>query len=84
MAAAANCMLFVPTAIDTYIQAQCLNPGTAPAQTAPNVGLYQIVVENGLVRTGATVNTVAGFCYQGDLGLVYQLADYLRQRFVNL
>jgi hypothetical protein len=84
MAAGANCMIFVPTALDTYIQAQCLNPGTAPANTAPNVGLYQIVVENGLTRTGITINSVPGFAYQGDLGLVYLLVDYLRQRLVAI
>lgn len=84
MAAGTNCMLFVPTALDTYIQAQCLNTGTAPANTAPNAALNQIVVQNGLIRTGVTNNSVPGFVYQGDLGLVYLLVDYLRQRLVDV
>lgn len=80
MAASTNFMIFVPTAVDTFIQAQALNTATAPANNAPNLGLNALLANNpNITRTGATVNSVAGFAYQGDMGQIGPLIDYLRQ-----
>lgn len=57
MASVPNCMLFVPTATDTVIQNAY---GATGANPLP-------LVTVALTRTGNTVNTIAGFTYQGDL-----------------
>lgn len=75
MAALANVMYFMPTAIDTYVQAQ----GTTA--TPPNAGLAQIL--SVLTRTGATINTVAGFAYQGSGEQVAALARYMADTWIN-
>lgn len=82
MAQLSNAMLFLPTAYDTYVQAQ----GT-PTATAPNQGLALILYN--MTRTGATINTVAGFAYQPNsnvegfealLQLVRYVAETWNQR----
>ncbi len=75
MAALSNVMYFMPTAIDTYVQAQ----GTTA--TPPNAGLALILAP--LTRTGATINTVAGFAYQGSGEQVAALARYMADTWVN-
>jgi len=56
MANLPNAMVFLPTAFDTYVQSQAT--GSPP----PNQGLAQLLFN--FTRTGATINTVAGFAYQ--------------------
>ena len=75
MAALSNVMYFMPTAIDTYVQ------GQGVGATAPNPGLGQILAP--LTRTGITINTVAGFAYQGSGEQVEALARYMRDAFVD-
>ena len=74
MAVLNNVMYFMPTAIDTLVQAAGVSPGT-------NSGLGQILAP--LTRTGATINTVAGFAYQGSGEQVEALARYMRDSFIN-
>ncbi len=57
MASVANAMLFLPTAFDTVVQNNYGSTGTNPLT----------LVTTTLTRTGNTVNTIAGFTYQGDL-----------------
>jgi hypothetical protein len=75
MAALANVMYFMPTAIDTYVQAQ------GAGATPPNAGLGQILAP--LTRTGATINTIAGFAYQGSGEQVAALARFMSDYFLN-
>lgn len=74
MAALANAAYFVPTAVDTYIQAQ--GTGTTP----PNAGLALILLA--LTRAAATV-VVTGFTYQGSGEQVAALARYVADTWVN-
>ena len=57
MASVPNAMLFLPTAYDTVVQNAYGATGTNPLP----------LVTVALTRTGNTVNTIAGFTYQGDL-----------------
>jgi hypothetical protein len=94
MAASTNFMIFVPTAVDTLIQ-QSVNSATAPANNAANLGLWAAVASNpqitrtasGSVGTGtgagATVNTVGGAIYQGDMGQLQALWDFLSGLYRN-
>ncbi len=75
MAALANVMYFMPTAIDTYVQAQ------GNVVPAPNAGLALVLAP--LTRTSATINAVAGFAYQGSGEQVAALARYMADTFIN-
>lgn len=81
MAALANVMYFMPTAIDTYVQAQGVTGVTIGGVIIKNDGLAQILAP--LTRTGATVNSVAGFAYQGSGEQVEALARFMRDEFIN-
>ncbi len=92
MAASTNFMIFVPTATDSFLQAQALNTATAPANNAPNLALNAVLTNPAVTRTasgsvgtgtgaGATVNTVGGAIYQGDMVALLPLWDYLRQLY---
>ncbi len=71
MAAQVNCMFFAPTATDTIIQNLWGATGTNPL---PLVTLT-------LTRTAGTVNSVAGFGYQGDAVDVNTLANLVATLF---
>jgi len=90
MAASTNFMIFVPTAVDALLQAQGVNTGTAPANNCPNLGLWQALSNPAVTRTatgsvgtatgaGATVNTLGGAIYQGDMGALIPIWEFLRQ-----
>lgn len=66
-------MLFLPTAYDTVVQNAYGPTGANP--------LY--FVNSVLVRTGNTVNTIAGFTYQGDHRDVNALAGLVENLFGN-
>jgi hypothetical protein len=65
MAAQPNCMFFAPTALDTVIQNAYGATGANPLA----------LVNTALTRTSNTVNTIAGFTYQGDLRDVLDLTN---------
>ena len=66
-------MLFLPTAYDTVVQNAY---GASGANPLPLVTLA-------LTRTGNTVNTVAGFTYQGDHRDVNALSGLVENLYGN-
>jgi hypothetical protein len=71
MAALANSMLFLPTVYDTVVQNAYGASGANPLA----------LVTTALTRTGNTVNTIAGFTYQGDHRDVLELARLVGDLF---